>query len=69
MMQDKIRVMDQADQEMAPSFLVASPAASSSEFTNAVVALGVHEQNGALGFIINQPTDISLHTVMQDLRL
>lgn len=69
-MQDMIKMVNQTDQETAPGFLVASPAAvGSSEFTNTVVALGVHEQNGALGFIINRPTDISLHAVMQDLRL
>lgn len=70
MMQDKIKMMNSTDQEMAPGFLVASPAvAKGPDFTNTVVALGVHEQNGALGFIINRPTDISLHSIVQDLGL
>ncbi|MEM7589080.1 MAG: YqgE/AlgH family protein [Myxococcota bacterium] len=54
-------------ESMAPGFLVAPAGSVNSEFTNAVVALGLHETEGAVGFIVNRPMKVTLHELVKDL--
>ena len=52
---------------MAPGFLVAPPGLVNADFANAVVALGLHETEGSVGFIVNRPVAVTLHQLVQDL--
>ena len=50
--------------------LVAVPEMADSFFERALVLVCEHEEkNGALGFVINQPTDLTLRDLLQDLRI
>ncbi|MEM7589488.1 MAG: YqgE/AlgH family protein [Myxococcota bacterium] len=51
----------------APGFLVAPPGLADSEFSNTVVAMGLHETDGAVGFIVNRPMRLTLHEFVRNL--
>ena len=50
--------------------LVAVPEMADSFFERALVLVCEHEEkNGALGFVVNQPTDLTLRDLLQDLQI
>jgi len=50
-------------------FLLAMPNAEDPNFHHAVIYLCEHNQNGAVGIIINRPTTISLVDVLGDMKI
>ncbi len=50
-------------------FLVAMPALSDSFFYRSVVYLCEHDQNGAMGLIINRPTRVMLEELLSHLKI
>ncbi|MFK7986984.1 MAG: YqgE/AlgH family protein [Sandaracinaceae bacterium] len=55
------------DSTLAPGLLVAMPGLSCSFFEHAVVLLVEHGEDGALGFIINRPTDTPVTSLLEGL--
>ena len=53
--------------KIAPSLLIAPPTLSDPSFENAVIAVAMHESDGAMGFIINRRSDLRLHDLLADL--
>lgn len=45
-------------QPIAPGFLIASPKLDDSPFERAVVAMVRHDEEGAMGFIVNKPVEL-----------
>ena len=58
-------------QHLANQFLIAMPGMVDDNFAGSVVYLCDHTQNGAMGLVINRPTDVDLATVFDkvDLKL
>lgn len=54
---------------IAPSFLTAPPSVVDSNFKNSVIALAMHQQEGAMGFVISRLTHLSLHELLDDLAI
>lgn len=52
---------------LAPGFLVAPPSLSDPNFDRSVVLLAAREPAGAMGFIINRPSEMKLHLLLTDL--
>jgi putative transcriptional regulator len=50
-------------------FLIAMPGMADDNFSRAVVYLCEHTQNGALGLVINRPTDITLKSLFEKVEL
>ncbi len=50
-------------------FLVAMPAMSDSIFERTVVLVCMHDEDGALGIVINRPTELLLEDILQELDL
>jgi len=50
-------------------FLIAMPGMADDNFARAVVYLCEHSSNGALGLVINRPTDITLKSLFQKVEL
>lgn len=59
--------MRSVDSTLAPGLLVAMPGLSCSFFEHAVVLLVEHGEDGALGFIINRPTDTPVTSLLEGL--
>lgn len=55
--------------KIAPSLLIAPPILSDPSFENAVIAVAMHESDGAMGFIINRRSDLRLHDLLNDLNV
>lgn len=54
--------------DLAPGFIVASPALLDPNFTRTVVLLVAHNADGALGFIVNRPmAGLTIERVLRDL--
>lgn len=53
----------------APGFLVAAPGLRDPSFRESVVLLVDHRPEGALGFVVNRPADVSFRSVLQELDL
>ena len=53
----------------APGFLVAAPGLRDPGFRESVVLLVDHRPEGALGFIVNRPADVSFRSVLEELDL
>jgi len=51
----------------APGFLIASPRLDGSPFERAVVAMVHHDEEGAMGFIINKPLEIDFGSLIQSV--
>ncbi len=58
-----------APTSLAPGFLLAPPSLNDPNFDQSVVLLAAHEGSGAMGFVINRPGKIQLHTLLADLEL
>lgn len=57
---------DEAFRSLAPGFLIASPPLGDPNFDRTVVLLAVHNADGALGFVINRPSPVSVeHLLLQ----
>ncbi len=54
---------------LAPGFLAATPPLRDSNFQRALVLLVEHGEQGALGFIVNQPGETMLASVLEELEL
>jgi putative transcriptional regulator len=52
---------------LAPGFLVAPPPLDDPNFDRSLVLLAVHEPSGSMGFIVNRPSDIMLHALLNEL--
>jgi putative transcriptional regulator len=50
-------------------FLIAMPGMADDNFSRTVVYLCEHTQNGALGLVINRPTDITLKSLFEKVEL
>lgn len=50
-------------------FLIAMPSLNGGFFGHAVTYICEHDAEGALGLVINQPTELSLHELLQHLEL
>lgn len=55
------------DATLTGHLLVASPAMSDPNFARAVVLIGVHTDDGAMGVIINQPSETAVATAVPEL--
>jgi len=54
---------------IAPSFLAAPPTLLDANFQNAVIAVAVHESEGAMGFIISRQSNLTLYELLKDLSI
>lgn len=54
---------------LATQFLIAMPGMVDDNFAGSVVYLCDHSDHGAMGLVINRPTDVNLHTVFERLDL
>lgn len=57
------------DSQLAPGFLVASPGLRGEPFERSVVLVSEATADGAMGFIVNQPMELTLGTLADDLEL
>lgn len=53
------------DQSLAPGFLIASPPLGDPNFDRTVVMLAVHNEDGALGFVVNRQAPLSLGELLR----
>jgi putative transcriptional regulator len=56
-------------QHLANQFLIAMPGMVDDTFAGSVVYLCDHTDNGAMGLVINRPTDVSLGTLFEKIDL
>jgi putative transcriptional regulator len=54
-------------QPLAPGYLIAAPSLDDPHFERAVVLMAEHNEDGAVGFIINRPTPLSLGFFLQGI--
>jgi len=59
--------MSSALETIAPGFLVAAPALHDPNFDKTVVLMCVHNEQGAMGLVINRPSPMSLQDIMDQL--
>jgi len=52
-------------ESFAPGFLIASPRLDGSPFERAVIVMVHHDEDGAMGFIVNKPLSIDLGSLLQ----
>ncbi|MBA2663148.1 MAG: YqgE/AlgH family protein [Bradymonadaceae bacterium] len=52
---------------LSPGFLIASPKLDGSPFERAVVVIVHHDEEGAMGFIINKPLEIDFGSLIQSV--
>lgn len=52
---------------ISPGFLVASPKLDDTPFERAVVVMVNHDEQGAMGFIVNKPLEINFGSVIQSV--
>lgn len=57
----------QKGQSISPGYLVASPKLDGSPFERAVVAMVHHDDEGAMGFILNKPLEIDFGSLIQSV--
>lgn len=50
-------------------FLIAMPALKDSYFARSVTYICSHDSNGAMGLVINNPTELNLHEVLDQLEI
>ena len=53
--------------ELAPGFLIAAPNMSDPHFARSVVLMAEHNAEGAIGFIVNRPTPLTLSVLLQSV--
>ena len=57
----------QPSRSISPGFLIASPKLDGSPFERAVVVMVHHDEEGAMGFIINKPLEIDFGSLIQSV--
>lgn len=60
---------DEAALRLAPGFLLAPPPLSDPNFDRTLVLLAAHEESGAMGFVINRPSEMKLHLLLGELEI
>ena len=55
-------------ESLAGQLLVASPALVDANFARTVVLVGVHTDEGALGVVLNRPSDVQVHDAVPQLQ-
>lgn len=58
-----------AFQSLADHFLVALSDLNDASFTGSIVYICEHDEHGALGVIINRPSDLSIHDILEELAI
>ncbi|MFB6264379.1 MAG: YqgE/AlgH family protein [Bradymonadaceae bacterium] len=53
------------DDSLAPGFLVAAPKLEGGPFERAVIAMVHHDDQGAMGFIVNKPVEIDFGSLLE----
>ena len=56
-----------SSQHISPGFLIASPKLDDSPFERSVVVMVQHDDEGAMGFIVNKPLEIDFGSVIQSV--
>lgn len=56
-----------APQSLAPGFVVAMPQLLDPNFARAVVLLASHDEDGAMGFVVNRPLSVRVSEVLEGL--
>ncbi len=64
-----IKISDNKSNSLRDHFLIAMPSLTDSMFTHSVTYLCDHNEHGAMGIIINQPMEITLDEVFEQLSL
>lgn len=54
-------------QDISPGFLVASPKLDDTPFERSVVVMVHHDEEGAMGFIVNKPLEIDFGSIIQSV--
>jgi putative transcriptional regulator len=54
---------------IAPGLLLAMPSLLDENFRRAVVLMTAHEQEGAMGFVVNRPLESTIADVLEDLEI
>jgi putative transcriptional regulator len=62
-------VGDRAPGALAPGFLLAPPSMSDANFDKTLVLLAAHEDAGSMGFIVNRPSEMKLHALLEELEI
>ncbi len=57
--------MSQTIQSLAPGFLIASPPLGDPNFDRTVVLLALHNEDGALGFVVNRTAPLTLGELLE----
>ncbi|MGI1679328.1 MAG: YqgE/AlgH family protein [Cellvibrionaceae bacterium] len=60
---------DLAEGSLRNQFLIAMPSLTDSSFAHAITYICEHNADGALGFVINHPLDITLDEIFQQMEL
>lgn len=66
---NRIRPMSEDSINLTNQFLIAMPGMADDNFSRTVVYLCEHSKNGALGLVINRPTDITLKSLFEKVEL
>ncbi len=53
----------------APTLLLAMPQVLDPFFHKSIVLLMAHDDDGSLGLVVNRPTDLTVHDVLEDLEM
>lgn len=61
--------MDLELERLAPGFLVAAPLLRDPNFERSVVLMCVHNEQGAMGLVINRPSPFQLKEIMEQLKV
>jgi putative transcriptional regulator len=61
--------MPQPSSQLANQFLLAMPGMLDEQFAGSVVYLFEHNAKGAMGLVINRPTDVNLSTLLDKIEL
>jgi putative transcriptional regulator len=66
---NRIEPMSEDSINLTNQFLIAMPGMADDQFSRTVVYLCEHSKNGALGLVINRPTDITLKSLFEKVEL
>jgi len=66
---NRIQPMSEDSINLTNQFLIAMPGMADDNFSRTVVYLCEHSKNGALGLVINRPTDITLKSLFEKVEL
>ena len=55
--------------DLTQHFLIAMPAMVDPHFAKSLTLVCEHNENGALGIVINRPTDMNLHGLLEQIKI